>query len=172
MLSRMTARSFAAASIVSICAAFGANAEEAVVKEVTAKVGIESTQDANVLDYYPQMQADLEAAIRERVPVADDPAGYVVDVILQDVSLNGDSMLPSSMEFNQMEGVVTITSPATNATPQTVPINLRAMAADGTAPEGFIVVPPSEADFYRALIASFADAVADELPKYMRETAK
>ncbi|MDU9003364.1 hypothetical protein [Sedimentitalea todarodis] len=161
-----------AASVMSLCTALSATAEDAKVKEVTVDVAIDASDDSNVLELYPQLQNDLETAVIERVATADDPEGYIVDVTLQDVSLDGDSLLPDSMEFNQMEGVVAVTSPQTNATPVTRAINLVAMSADGSAPEGYVVIEPSKADFYFALINAFADEVADNLPEYMREAAR
>ena len=92
-------------------------AAEPTVRELTVTADMADLETANASRYYPQISGDLSAAIYDRVTLDDDPNGYVVDVKLGSVSLDGDTNLPDTAEFNQMEGVVTISSPNTNAPP-------------------------------------------------------
>jgi hypothetical protein len=146
-------------------------AEEATVKSVAVAAEIDTAVDANALSLYPEMERDLERAILDRIPVEDDPNGYVVQVALQMVALDGDTYLPDTMEFNQMEGTVLITSPLTDAAPQSIPVRIMASTAETAAPEGFVMVNPDPADFYMAMLMAFADTVAEQIPETMPEDA-
>lgn len=164
-------RALAAAIGLALLSSQALWAEEATVKEVDVKAEIESAEGANALRFYPGIEDDLERAVVARVPVGDDPNGYVVDVVLQKVSLDGDTVLPDSMEFNQMEGVIVITSPLTGAAPQSIPVQLAAASGEGLVPEGFVAVTPSTDDFYSAMVESFASVVAERVPEFMRNAA-
>ena len=148
-----------------------ARAEDATVKDVSVNIDIDAATGANALTYYPEMADDLKRFIVAELPVSDDPNGYTVQVDVQSVTLNGDTMLPDSREFNRIEGVALVTSPLTNAAPQSIPVQLAAETADSLVPEGYIAVKPDTEDFYIAMLAAFADYVAREVPEYMREDA-
>lgn len=159
-------RSSAIAAALAMTAPFMLSAEEAAVKEITVTAEPATAEGMNAMMYYPQMEADLQQAIAERVPVSDAPNAYVVRVSLDKVALNGETMLPESQEFNTMQGTIVITSPQTNAAPLSYPVNLQAGSA-GPAPEGFVTIEPGPDEFYAAMITAFADIVAKDLPEYM-----
>lgn len=146
-------------------------AEEATIKDISVKAEIDTANGANALTYYPQVEADLAQAIAGRVPVSDAPNGYVVQVMLQSMTLDGDSVLPDSMEFNRMEGVALVTSPLTNTAPETIPIQIAAYSGDGPALDGYTVVEPSVDDFYVSMVMAFAELVANDIPEFVREDA-
>lgn len=160
-------RTSAIAAALAMTAPFMLSAEEASVKEITVTAEPATAEGMNAMTYYPQMEADLQQAIAERVPVTDEPNGYDVHVSLDKVALNGETMLPESQEFNTMQGTVLLTSPQTDASPRSYPVNIQASSA-GPAPEGFVTIEPGPNEFYSAMIAAFADIVAQDLPEHMR----
>lgn len=160
-------RSSAITAALAMTAPVMLSAEEPAVKEITVTAEPASAEGMNAMLHYPQMEADLRQAIAERVPVSDAANAFVVNVTLDKVALNGDTMLPDSHEFNTMQGTILITSPLTNAAPHSYPVNLQAGSA-GTAPEGFVRIEPGPDEFYAAMIAAFADIVARDLPEHMR----
>lgn len=145
-------------------------AAEPTIKEVTVNTDYSSLKESNAQSYYPELSQDLLEAILERISLTDEVEGYVIDVNIQSVSLDGDTMLPDSAEFNQMEGVMSLQSPMTNANTESYPIKIKAHSAEAAVPEGYVGVAPSTDDFYNAMIAGFADVVAEELPERMRES--
>ena len=142
-------------------------ADEATVKDIDVSTEIEGVDGANALDYYPDLETDLEKAVAQLVEVTDDPNGYDIDVTVQSVSLDGDTVLPDTQEFNQMEGVVVITSPMTDQDPHSYPVRLVAMTDDSAVPQGFVQINPDPDDFYNAMIDAFASNVAENLPEFM-----
>ena len=171
MMSQVSKRALAAAFGVALLSSQALWAEEATVKEVDVDVEIQAAEGSNALNFYPNVEDDLKRAVVAKLPVENDPNGYVVDVVLQKISLDGDTVLPDSMEFNQMEGVIVITSPLTGAAPQSVPVKLAATSADGLVPEGYVAVSPSTDDFYAAMVETFASVVAERVPEFMRNAA-
>ena len=146
-------------------------AAEPTVKELTVTTDYTSLEETNAKSYYPDLSGDLLEAILERVPLTDETEGYDVNVTLQSVSLDGDTMLPDSAEFNQMEGTVSLISPLTDANTESYKVQIKAETADSAIPAGYIGVAPSTGDFYRAMIEGFADEVADQMPEHLRNSA-
>ncbi len=163
-------RSSAVAAALAMTTPLMLSAADATVKEITVTAGPATAEGMNAMTYYPEMEADLQQAIAERVPLSDEPNGYVVQVSLDKVALNGETMLPESREFNTMQGTILITSPLTDTAPRSYPVNLQAESA-GPAPEGFVTINPGPDEFYVAMIVAFADVVAERLPEYMPDAS-
>jgi len=144
-------------------------AAEPTVRELTVTADMADLETANASRYYPHISGDLSAAIYDRVTLDDDPNGYVVDVKLGSVSLDGDTNLPDTAEFNQMEGVVTISSPNTNAPLVSYPVQIVANSGGAAVPAGYVAVNPSTDDFYTAMLNGFAEVVSEKMPEAMRE---
>lgn len=135
-------RSSAIAAALAMTTPLMLSAADATVKEITVSAGPATAEGMNAMTYYPEMEADLQQAIAERVPLSDEPNGYVVQVSLDKVALNGE----------------------------TYPVNLQAESA-GPAPEGFVTINPGPDEFYVAMIVAFADVVAERLPEYMPDAS-
>ena len=143
-------------------------AKEATVKELTVTAESTDAQDPNAARYYPEIAGDLTAAIFERISLDDDPGGYVVKVSLASLSLDGDTALPDSGEFNRMEGVVAISSPLTDSPSYSYPVQIVAATADAAIPDGYVAINPSSGDFYNAMVQGFAEVVQQKLPEAMQ----
>ena len=141
-------------------------AGEPTVREVNVTAQVTNLDDS-AKEYYPNIAHDILEKITEEMPLTTDNKGYVVNVEIQNMTLNGDKVLPASKEFNQLEGVMSIVGEGTNAGAQSYPIRVVAQSADVAAPEGFIAVTPSDNDFYTALITGFAKAVAEHEPEVL-----
>ena len=77
--------------------------------------------------------------------------------------LDGDTMLSDSQEFNEIEGVVDITSPNESIGARSFPVNVAAYSVDQVVPEGYVAVAPTEGVFYEVMINGFADEVAKQV---------
>lgn len=145
-------------------------ADASTVKEVNVTAEV-TKLDAKAQEYYPNIAHDILAKIVEKMPLTDDPQGYVVNVNIQHMSLDGDTVLPDSREFNRLEGVMSVISPDTNAGAESYPIRIAAHSADSAVPDGYVTVEPSNNDFYFALVDGFAQQVAMHEPETMREAS-
>ncbi|MGC3937083.1 hypothetical protein ACOTTU_04700 [Roseobacter sp. EG26] len=156
-------RKTALVASVSLAALIGAPAyAKEAVSEIDVQAEIEAPQDSNALELYPTIADDLAREILERVKTDTDPAGPLLTVKIKRVSLDGDTILPDSAEFNELEGFVSYQRGSKEITEV---IKLSAYSDEASVPEGFIAVAPSDEDFYNVLITSFADKVVDLLPE-------
>lgn len=153
----------AAAATVSLAAlaASGAIAGQGV-SDIDVQAKIEAPQGSNALELYPTIAADLEREILERVATVNDPAGPTITVKIKRVSLDGDTILPDSAEFNELEGFLSYQSGSREVVET---IKLSAHTDESAVPEGFVAIPPSQEDFYNAMLTAFADKVVELLPE-------
>jgi hypothetical protein len=156
-----TVKKLSLAATVSLVALTGtAYAQEALrVSTVDVMASNAAATDSNAMEYFPQIADDVRAAIAERVPASNDASDPTISVDIRKIALDGSTMLPSA-EFNELEGVVSIASQNGTLGDRAFPVNIKAVAGDATAPEGYVMVPPSEGEFYTVMVAFFADQVA------------
>jgi hypothetical protein len=149
-----------------------ANAANPMVSEIDVSVEFAST-DANVLQFYPTLEVDLEAKLAETLkPVMSDTGGRI-QVILSDVSVDGSEILGSTGEFNTMSGGMFFypvnldkSDSASAVNPMTSTINVVAVPEypANISPDGpTFIMPPSEGSIYDAMIEKFSEVVAERL---------
>lgn len=153
----------AAAATLSLVAlaASGALAAQGV-SDITVDAQIEAPQNSNALDLYPTIAEDLERAILERVNTSTDPADPTITVKIKRVSLDGDTILPDSAEFNELEGYLSYQGGSREVVET---IRLSAHTDESAVPAGFVSIPPSQDDFYDAMLTAFADRVIELVPE-------
>ncbi|MGY9038664.1 hypothetical protein [Sulfitobacter sp. BSw21498] len=130
---------------------------------IDVDTSISAAQDANAMEYYPQITEDLKAAVAARVLGSDDASDPTIKIDVRKVSLDGATMLNDGQEFNELEGVVNISSPDESIAARSFPVNIAAYAVDQVVPEGYVAVAPSEGVFYDVMINGFADEVAKQV---------
>ena len=138
-------------------------AEEAKVSNIDVTATMSSSDDGNGMTFYPDIATDIKAAVATRVPSSTDATDPTIRIDVRKITLNGAAMLPETKEFNELEGVVDISSTDGSSSSFSFPIKIAAYSGDQLVPEGYIVVPPSDADFYNAMVEAFANSVADGL---------
>ncbi|MDF3413635.1 hypothetical protein HKX62_04150 [Sulfitobacter sp. M74] len=130
------------------------------VSEIRVSTSYDAAQDSNAAAYFPEIATDVQVAIAKLIPSSDNAADPIIRVDLRKVALDGDTILPDTAEFNQLEGVVAIDT-NTGEGGQSFKVNIVA-ATDMTAvPEGFVGIAPSPDDFYNAMVEGFALNVAE-----------
>ncbi|UOA31602.1 hypothetical protein DSM110093_01372 [Sulfitobacter sp. DSM 110093] len=153
-----------AAGVSAIALSGSAFADEKImVSAIDVESSVSASTEANAMDFYPDLEEDLRAEVAERVPMSSDAADPQIKIDIRKIALNGSTMLPDSKEFNQLEGVVDITSPNGDNAGLSFPVMISAYAGDEIAPEGYVNVQPSETEFYVAMVSTFADVVAEGL---------
>jgi hypothetical protein len=151
-------------------------AKDKTVSGVDVIVNLSGIENSNALKFWPTLEDDMGKAIVSKVNVDDDAAASRISVEINKVAIDGDTVLPDSGEFNQIEGTVTTraglneslsTSSEAADSPDAVigsyPLDMTAVSGDKTAPEGWIVIPPSQGDFYNALVDAYATAVVERI---------
>lgn len=152
----------AAAATVSLGALMASSALAGQgISDIDVQAGIAAPQGSNALDYYPTIAEDLEREILERVAVSDDPTGPKIKVQIRSVSLDGDTILPDTAEFNELEGYVSYNGGSRDLGEV---IKLSAHTDNTVAGPGVVTIPPSQEDFYDAMLTAFADRVIELVP--------
>lgn len=122
-----------------------------------------SDVNANALQYWPNIEEDLEAALnREILPYAvpEGAEGYEIVINLSEISIDGSALLGNEGEFNTLEGWVYIREPGNDQPVEDFGLTMTAKTG-AVAPGTRVVIAPSDTDFYEALLQRFADRAVD-----------
>ncbi len=151
-------------------------AMEKILSGIEVKADLSAYEDANVLNFWPTLEGDMNKAIASKVTVDDGAVAPRISVEINKVAIDGDTVLPDSGEFNQIEGTVTThaglneksssSSEAADGPDEVIgsyPLHMTAVSGDQEAPEGWIVVAPSQDDFYSALIDAYATSIVERI---------
>ncbi len=153
-----------AASVSTLALTTGVSASEDVrISKIDVEASVASMAESNAMTYYPDLEEDLRSEIAQRVPLSSDGADPQIRVDIRKIALDGSMMLPGTKEFNELEGVVDITSPTGESAGLSFAVNISAYSGARAVPEGYVNVPPSEMDFYVAMVSTFANVVAEGL---------
>lgn len=133
------------------------------VSGVDVETQLGAIESDAALALYPTMNEDLEVAIAQRVTGGDGVDDPVVKVRINKLALDGAALIPGSEKFNEMEGVVSLQGESDEMSGISFVVKVAAIEGSRQAPEGYIMVPPSDADFYQAMMNTFADNVAEKL---------
>lgn len=151
-------------------AAFAAGAALADVNELSeidVETELEDVANANALDFWPDVARDLEAALASATLQSDDAPRLVVRI--SEISLDGATVLDTDGGFNTLEGWVYVypdrdadAEPTAALVNEQIRLEASAVAVDASTP-GRIVVLPGDTEFYRALVATFAEVTLEKL---------
>lgn len=145
--------------------------------DVNVRAELSDFADSNALKYWPDIERDLQESIAERITLSGDDSDPRIEVEITKISVDGDTFLPDTGEFNQLEGLVKLYEGQDAVSVQgendqdgelpvsTSPIRLSAVSPSGEPPEGYVLVPPSQDDFYNVLVEAFARLVVEDIDK-------
>ncbi|RKT28189.1 hypothetical protein BXY70_3549 [Roseovarius halotolerans] len=149
------------------------SAQEKTLSNVEVKSDLSAFEDSNALEFWPDLTQDLGKAIATHVNIDDQAEAPRMVVEINKIAINGEPVLPESGEFNQIEGTIALhpanTAGGNTETDANLPpmgsyaLTVSAKAAGGEAPEGWVVIPPTEGDFYDVLINAYAMEVVERL---------
>lgn len=152
------------ALIAPLAAGTQATAQDATVSTVDVNAALEDAANANALQFWPNIDTNLEEVIMSMVGprVSDD--GYQVTVELEEISLSGSNILEGTGEFNQMEGWVYFRSPDDSVPVHQHEIVVNAETLSVGVDETGITVPDVP-EFYTGLLTGFAIGVIEQLDR-------
>lgn len=129
---------------------------EPTINEADVIVELEDAENANALEYWPQIETDLEEVMAAYIAPLHSDDGYDVKVRLTEVSLSGSKILEGEGEFNHMEGWVYVREQGDPSVVDSFNIVIDAKTQSAGIADGMIVIPGMD-DFYVALLNGFAD---------------
>ncbi|AJE47339.1 hypothetical protein [Celeribacter indicus] len=141
-------------------------AEPLDIAEVETTVTLDDVE-ANALDYWPEIGADLNALVSAGLIDQMEPNGdYSIRLDVTEMSLEGATVLGAEGEFNELDGWVYIYGPTETTEPvERLRIQLSAEEAYVEVPSNMTVVAPARAEFYNALVTAFAAKTVSEVAK-------
>ncbi|GGO60364.1 hypothetical protein SAMN05444398_11123 [Roseovarius pacificus] len=147
-------------------------AEEKTLSAVEVKTDLSAFENSNALEFWPTLSEDIGQAIASELTIDDQSKEPRIVVSINKVAINGETTLPDTGEFNQLEGTVTMfpargadNSETSNSSSATGSYALKVSATSGEVdvPENWIVIPPSQDDFYEALTNAYAMEVVERI---------
>lgn len=151
----------------SLAAATVAFAGEETVSKVDVYAEIEDVQNANALQFWPDIETDLQAVIQAMLGNRATDDGMEMTVRIDEVSLSGSELLTGEGEFNRLQGWVYFKEPV-DAEPlfqAEITVDAETGAIDLSRVEGDVVMikMPDMPDFYTALLVGFADVAVGQI---------
>ncbi len=149
-------------------------AMEKTLSGVEVKADLSAYEDNNVLKFWPTLEDDITTAIASQVTIDDGADSPRISVEISKVAIDGNTVLPDSGVFNQLEGTVS-TYEGTNSVTSvsraesqdkaigSYALRMSAVSGDQEVPEGWVAVAPSQDDFYNALINAYATAIVERI---------
>lgn len=147
---------------------------EKTLSGVEVKADLSSYEDNNVLKFWATLEEDIATAIASKVTIDDAADAPRIMVEINKVAIDGDTVLPDSGEFNQLEGTVTTheghnnagsvaKGQARDALIGSYPLRMSAVSGERDMPRGWVTVAPSQKDFYNALINAYATTIVERI---------
>lgn len=163
----IAASAFALGGALAAATAGAAFAQDtALIAEADVKVELDDV-NANALDYWPDIEKDLEAKLAEKIAPIYSGDGYDITVSLSEISIDGSALLGADGEFNTLKGWVYIREQGNPDPVDSVGLSLTAVTGDvtATASENTLVTitAPQRGDFYDALLDRFAERTIEEV---------
>lgn len=149
-----------------ITTAGAAFAEQVSVSAVEVDAELSNVSNEKALDYYPDIKADLQAAIAEELFALAAEDGHTVKVRISEISLDGQP-LQDDKGFNTLDGWVYVYPPESDQ---------QAVDSNATKPEplsefniklnattvGAGILPGTD-DYYNAMIEAFAQSTGEQV---------
>lgn len=170
-------RTTAICSVFALAAASPLAAMEKTLSGVEVTSDLSAYEDTNVLKFWPTLEEDLATAIVAKLDLDETADSPRISVEINKVAVDGDTNLPDSGEFNQLEGTVT-TYEGGNETASTsqdethnsligsYALRMKAVEEDRDMPDDWVGVVASQDDFYEALVEGYATTVVERIEDY------
>nr|WP_319251729.1 hypothetical protein [uncultured Celeribacter sp.] len=147
-------------------------AEPLDISEVEVVTDLEAV-DANALDRWPEIAADLTVAITSGLDeLMEEDGRYSVSVDVTEISNAGATMLGEDGEFNRIEGWAYVNGPGSDMPLEKLKIELEAEEGVALVPADVTIKAPERESFYDALVAGFAYEVSSDVSELQTEWLK
>jgi hypothetical protein len=150
------------ATSAAIAVATLAHAQEAEFSEIDVSIQLGDVNASNALKFWPTIEPDMEAVMRQRVSTIYNPNGLYVTVSVNEISFDGTRILSDDGEFNTLRGVAIIRDNASGPVVEVEEFGLRAQPWEVSVKDGMFVLA-DRADFYNAMLNNFADEMVTEI---------
>ncbi len=163
----MKAAAVFAASALLLAACAGepeAPTSPTTVSEITVNTDLQSIGNAGSVRYWQTLDEDLEAALVTEFLGRIDPAGAVIAVDVDEISLANAFTSRFQGEDSRLSGRVTVTDRVTGEPLGTYDVTATSREAQNLlAGEGVTSISPDSGEFYAAVVQAFARGVVQSV---------
>ncbi len=138
--------------------------EPLTISEVTVNADLAAVGSRNAIAYWQNLSSDLETAIASQFAGRIDPTGKKITVDVDQLSLRSPFEAGATAETAKLAGRVTLINPdGTNAAAYDVTATSQDIAPYLPPGTTLASVPPTSAEYYRAIVQAFARGTATTL---------
>ncbi|MCX7644967.1 MAG: hypothetical protein N2Z62_06685 [Rhodobacteraceae bacterium] len=144
------------------------------ISDIGVSADFSAAQGANALDFWPDLETDLEARLARELADRMGSDGARLQVIVNDVSVDGSAILTADGAFNSLSGGVFLyPAPEADGTQQTpfttsvTVVGVPDLPAEIPAGGPTYLILPSDATVYDVMLDRFAEVVSERLPPAM-----
>jgi len=154
-----------AGTALALAACTGSKAPEPLtISEVTVDADLPAVGSREAVAYWQHLSDDLKTAIAAQYVGRLDPAGKKIDVDIDEISLRSPFASGATAETAKLSGRVTLINPdGTNAAAYDVSATSQDIAPYLPPGSNLAGVPPTSAEYYRAIVQAFAKGTANVL---------
>lgn len=138
-----------------------APATAAEFREVDVSIQL-NADSSNALGFWPSIEPDMEAVMKQRISTIFNPNGLHVTVSLDTVSNDGSGTLADSGEFNTLGGLALVRKEPNGPVVNVVEFSVTALPWQLGIEDGMFVLN-DKADFYTAMLNHFADEMVTQI---------
>lgn len=139
-----------------------AQAQAAEFREVDVSLQLGDSSVSNALGFWPSLEPDMEAVMKQRISTIYNPNGLHVTVSLDEVSFDGTKILNDGGEFNTLGGLAIVREEPSGPVVKVIEFGLTALPWQVSIEEGMFVLN-DKADFYNAMLNHFADEMVTQI---------
>ena len=148
-----------AALMLAACA--GGEEEPLTISEVRVETDLAAVGSREAVAYWQRLSSDLETAIAAQFVGRIDPAGNVITVDVDELSLNSPFASDATAETARIAGRVEMLNPAgTSEGAWDVSASATDVATYLPPGSNIVSVPPTSSEYYGAVVRAFAHGVA------------
>ncbi len=154
-------------------APLAAVAADPQLSEIEVNVELEAATDSNALEFWPTLEADLEARLAQAFAdnITTEPTASRLQVNISEVSVDGNALLAGAGEFNTLNGTVALFPPTQDSaggTDSGVEPPMTAAAGVYAVPElpatlpsdgPVMILSPSDGTVYNVMLDKFTEVV-------------
>lgn len=127
------------------------------VSDVSVQADLPAVGTRSAVSYWAHLSDDLKTAIAGEYAGRIDPQGKKIDVDVDEISLNSPFLSGATAETARLSGRVTLINPdGTNAAAYDVTAAAQDVATYLPPGSNLVSVPPTSAEYYRAVVQAFA----------------
>lgn len=154
-----------AGTAIALAACSGAKPPEPLtISEVTVEADLPAVGSREAVAYWQHLSDDLKTAIAGQYVGRLDPTGRKIDVDVDEISLRSPFASGATAETAKLSGRVTLINPdGTNAAAYDVSATSQDIAPYLPPGSTLASIPPTSAEYYRAIVLAFAKGTATTL---------